>query len=355
MKRVVLPTPLGDVAGMSDGRCLSWLGLRYAHATRWEPPKAVKPWSPSVREATSEGPSCPQPPNLESSARQSEDCLYINVFLPAAGLSVNRTLAFIHGGGYTSGSIGRIYDGTFTYDGCGLAAERGLAVVTMQYRLGVLGWMTRRGAIKANLGLRDANTALRFARQLLGPAAARLLLFGQSAGSEMVAAHLASPLLHSVNVVDPPLIHAAALFDGYFVGKDPQTADATADRFLKESPCASHIRCSGVNGACTGTWTAAALDCLHRLSVVDLLAVQSRVLAMEMEEASLTAYRFRGNSSGATALTDAAASSAVAASFSFQVSAARSVNSHQHSCTQFVLPDSRSLTLGLCYIIAAIS
>ena len=316
MTRIVRSTPLGEVAGVSNGRCLSWLGLQYAHAARWEPPTLVEAWAPAVLEATSEGPSCPQPPNLESSSRQSEECLLINVFMPVNGPPANRTLAWIHGGGFTSGSIGRIYGGAFAYNGCDIAAERGIAVVTVQYRLGALGWISRRGAIKANLGLRDTNMALRFARRLLWPMAEKMLLFGQSSGSEIVAAHLSSQQMHSAGLDNPPLFHAAALLEGFFVGKDPQTADTIADLFLTFSQCAT-IKSESVESACTSGWTPAALDCLRNLSIAEVLAVQSRIGRMEMEESS-QGYRFVSSADSTPAAFEA---SSGASYFSMQVKA----------------------------------
>ena len=255
MARHVTSTPLGPITGISGGGCVVWLGVRYATAARFEPPKSVPPWAPAMLDATTEAPSCPQAPNAESTATQSEDCLFLNIWLPATG-TPNHTLAFIHGGGFSSGSIGRIYGQNFQYNGCSLAASRGVAVVTMQYRLGAFGWLARPNT---NLGLRDQASALRFARRLLGPAAGRVLLFGQSAGSISACAHLYAPESRG-------LFDAAMLISSISCPIFPrQAAEAIADGFLVASPCARH-----------GGWDAAADACLRNLSTAAMLEAQAQ-------------------------------------------------------------------------------
>ena len=150
----------------------------------------------------------------------------------------------------------------------------------MQYRLGVFGWLPRRGAISANLGLRDTNTALRFSRSLLGPAGENLLLFGQSAGSEMTAMHLVSPPLYRGGPGEPPVLQAAMLIEGFFIGKPPQAADKIADTFLAASPCAAF---GSSIGSASG-WAPGALTCLRNVSVGTLLQLQARLFTLEMEE-----------------------------------------------------------------------
>lgn len=159
----VVNTTFGPITGVVDGGSLSWLGLRYATAERWGLPAMVAPWE-GVLPATSFGASCPQQPNVESSARQSEDCLFVNIWMPSgAERPPNRVLAFLHGGSFEVGSIAPMYNGSFLYSGAQLAAEQNVTVATIQYRLGALGWLARANA--TNLGLRDQRVALRFLRR----------------------------------------------------------------------------------------------------------------------------------------------------------------------------------------------
>ena len=263
MSRIVRSTSFGDIVGVQNGECLAWYGVRYATASRFEPAEIVEPLAPLTYDATREAPSCPQAPNFESSAAQSEDCLFINVFLPAHGLPPNSTFAYIHGGGLSSGSIGRIYSNHFSYDGCALAAARGVAVVTMQYRVGALGWLVRP---HANLGLRDQACALRFARRLLGAvASSRVLLFGQSAGSISLCAHLFAPESRG-------LFDAAALLSSLGCPTFPrQAAEAITDGFLAASPFAR----SGA--AARDVWPARTTACIRNLSIAQVLQAQARL------------------------------------------------------------------------------
>ena len=134
----LVPSAFGRIRGRCSEGGIAILGLRYATAERWGPPRMVQPWD-GVYDATTFRPSCPQVAGVETSAEQSEDCLYLNVWLPVEPNKVNRTLVFIHGGSFEVGSISPMYNNTFLYEGSKLASTRGVAVATMQYRLGALG------------------------------------------------------------------------------------------------------------------------------------------------------------------------------------------------------------------------
>src|SRR5215470_12811179 len=162
----------GVIRGASAAGVNSFLGLPYAAPPtgnlRWRPPQPASSW-PGVRDATQFGPSCPQDqvrarnPFLPLGAI-SEDCLYLNVYTPALGGSNDQggrpVLVWIHGGGL-------VQDGARNYDGTKLAAA-GTVVVTINYRLGALGFLahpalaSRPGGPAGNYGLMDQQAALRW-------------------------------------------------------------------------------------------------------------------------------------------------------------------------------------------------
>eukprot|EP00211_Chloroparvula_japonica_P017239 CAMPEP_0119152912 /NCGR_PEP_ID=MMETSP1310-20130426/48470_1 /TAXON_ID=464262 /ORGANISM="Genus nov. species nov., Strain RCC2339" /LENGTH=268 /DNA_ID=CAMNT_0007145323 /DNA_START=60 /DNA_END=863 /DNA_ORIENTATION=- len=183
------------------------LGVPYAVPPvgdmRWKPPVAHPDWD-EVRDATEYGPNCLQvsQPNLVNVSYDplSEDCLFLNFWAPAvvsqASLPV---LVFVHGGGfYLGGSSDATLNGT-------LLASRGAVVVTLNYRLGSLGFLALEelkaepgsGGSTGNYGIMDQQEALRWVRRnvgALGGDPARVLLFGQSAGANSMFVHVASPL-----------------------------------------------------------------------------------------------------------------------------------------------------------------
>ena len=176
----------------------SFLGLPYAAPPtgnlRWRPPQPAAAWS-GVRDATTFGPSCPQAPSPFAPPGQfSEDCLYLNVYTPAARSSFGGrpVLVWIHGGGL-------VQDGARDYDGTKLAAD-GVVVVTINYRLGALGFLAHpalasHGAA-GNYGLMDQQAALRWVQRNIarfGGDPGNVTIAGQSAGGLSVLAQMVSP------------------------------------------------------------------------------------------------------------------------------------------------------------------
>ena len=169
---------------------------------RWREPQPLKKWK-SVRAAMDFGPRCMQPPIFSDmvfrSNGMSEDCLYLNVWTPAKSDRERLpVLVYFYGGGFVAG------DGSEPrYDGESMAAK-GIVVITVNYRLGVFGFMahpelTRESAHKAsgNYGLLDQTAALRWVRQNVanfGGDSKRVTIAGESAGSVSVSAQMASPL-----------------------------------------------------------------------------------------------------------------------------------------------------------------
>ena len=119
---------------------------------------------------------------FNNSMNMNEDCLYLNVYVPdnaAAGMAV---MVWIHGGGYNSGS-GSLYDARY------IATQGGVIVVTINYRLGLLGFFPS-GGTEETLGLQDQIMALSWVQQAIGAFGGdptRVTIFGESAGSQSVS------------------------------------------------------------------------------------------------------------------------------------------------------------------------
>jgi para-nitrobenzyl esterase len=150
-----VPVQGGAIVGTAtaDGAVTHYLGVPYAAAPiaglRWRPPQPVAPWQ-GVLETVHAAPACPQPlPKPGSfyqneffltSERQSEDCLYLNIWTPTRGQAGKLpVMVWFHGGGFAQGS------GSLpSFDGEALA-RRGVVVVTINYRLGPLGFFDAAG------------------------------------------------------------------------------------------------------------------------------------------------------------------------------------------------------------------
>ncbi|HEY2904538.1 MAG TPA: carboxylesterase family protein [Vicinamibacterales bacterium] len=197
----------GTVQGRVDRGIRVFEGIPYAAPPigplRWSPPRPVQPW-PGVRDASSFGAECPQTQYAEGSVyirplqQQSEDCLFVNVWTSAAGNDKQPVLVWIHGGALTRGS--GISD---TRDGVPLA-KKGVVLVTVNYRLGALGYLAHPeltaespNRSSGNYGVLDQIAALKWVRTNIaafGGDPARVTIGGESAGSWAVNALVASPL-----------------------------------------------------------------------------------------------------------------------------------------------------------------
>jgi para-nitrobenzyl esterase len=232
----------GIVQGMTDSASGTnvYRGIPYAAppvaALRFRPPEAAAPWS-GVRAATQSGNSCVQrgdgsglsvDPSL-----QSEDCLTLDVYTAAgqATRDPRPVMVWIHGGGYAQG-------GSRHFDGRALA-RKGAVVVTINYRLGALGYLVHpaldaegpRGT-SGNYGLLDQIAALEWVRRNIGRFGGdpkRVTVFGESAGAFAVGALIASPLARG-------LFHRAILQSGTGTASgvlDRREAEATGRRLAE--------------------------------------------------------------------------------------------------------------------------
>ncbi|WP_116103515.1 carboxylesterase family protein [Amycolatopsis thermalba] len=203
--------PAGALRGVPTGAVTAFPGVPYGSAGRFAAPRPAPAWA-GVRDAGHPGPACPQPPSRlarimgpGSDLAQAEDCLSVNVWTPGGtGLPV---LVWLHGGGFSSGSGAEAW-----YDEA-LLAERGrMVVVTVNYRLGALGYLyLSPGFGPANLGLLDQIAALTWVRDNIvafGGDPDRVTLAGQSAGALSALALLGRPagpgLFHQVILQSTP-------------------------------------------------------------------------------------------------------------------------------------------------------
>lgn len=195
----------GQIEGSQFGSTRVFKGIPYAAPPvgplRWRPPQPVASWR-DVRMTTRHSPACPQPGKYPPDApleATSEDCLTLNVWAPttksAGKLPV---MVWVHGGGLTNGS-GSVPQ----YAGDQLAA-RGVIVVTINYRLGVLGFLAHPDLNKespfggsGNYGLLDQIAALKWVNRNIaafGGDPEQVTIFGQSSGSFSVSMLVSSPL-----------------------------------------------------------------------------------------------------------------------------------------------------------------
>lgn len=201
----VAQTTSGAVAGERQDGVRIFKGLPYAAPPvgqgRWRPPGPPASWT-DVRDATRFGAACPQPPARPGSiyasahAAVSEDCLFLNVWAPEAAHDAP-VFVWIHGGSLVTGAGSEAM-----YDGAELARQ-GLVVVTINYRLGVLGYLAHPelsaespDGVSGNFGLMDQIAALEWVRDNIaafGGDSDNVTVAGESAGALSVMYLMASP------------------------------------------------------------------------------------------------------------------------------------------------------------------
>lgn len=195
----------GRLEGQVRDGATRYLGVPYAAPPvgplRWRPPQAPRRWD-DVRLAASMGALCIQPPPGGDPGvgpmPMSEDCLTLNVWTPGGEAKDLPVMVWIHGGGFNNGS------GTAAlYDGAALA-RRGVVVVTVNYRLGRLGFFEHpalaqarpEGVAAGNYGLMDVIASLEWVRDNIsafGGDAGNVTVFGESAGGAAVTRLMISP------------------------------------------------------------------------------------------------------------------------------------------------------------------
>ena len=245
----VLTTPCGALSGVASDGATVYLGIPYAlppvGPLRFQAPVAVPSWT-GIREATAFGPSAPQVsggpfsglvPGMEV-GEASEDCLTLNIWAPDGGSDLP-VMVWIHGGAFVVGG-----SSLATYDGLMLATEQQVVVVSVNYRLGALGWLTGLDGVIPNCGLLDQVLALTWVRDNIaafGGDPGSVTVFGESGGAgsvlHLLAAPVADGLFHRAISQSPGAgqtlpLDVAVTVSAAFAAKVPDLVSATVDELL---------------------------------------------------------------------------------------------------------------------------
>ena len=258
----VVATDDGVVRGAIVGGVRSFKGIPYAAppvgALRWRPPRPPAHWK-GVRDATTFGSACPQSFGPFGVASTNEDCLFLNVYTPASTKGDARlpVMFWIHGGALITGT-------SSDYDPSALV-KRGVVVVTINYRLGLLGFLAH-SALSAespthdsgDYGLMDQQFALGWVKRNVarfGGNPGNVTIFGESAGGLSVRSQLVSPAAKG-------LFQHAIVESGAYAETVPTLAQAEdSGRTL-----ATAMGCSDQTAAC-----------LRKLPVSTLLANETAI------------------------------------------------------------------------------
>ncbi|XP_051661775.1 fatty acyl-CoA hydrolase precursor, medium chain-like [Manacus candei] len=234
-----------------------FLGLPFAKpplgSLRFSEPQPPEPWK-GVRDATSYPPMCVQDPILgqyfsdmitnrkeKVPLQVSEDCLYLNVYTPVSAGEQQKLPVFvwIHGGGLVSGAAS-------TYDGSALAAFENVVVVTIQYRLGVLGYLsTGDEHARGNWGYLDQVAALQWIQENIihfGGDPGSVTITGESAGGISVSALVLSPL--AKGLFHRAISESGTALLGFFTDQPKEEAQKIADASgCEKSTSAAIVEC----------------------------------------------------------------------------------------------------------------
>ena len=253
-KTPAIVTESGPLKGIVEGNITEFLGIPYAAppvgALRWTPPQPYGRWH-GVLDASSFGNVCTQ------GGGGSEDCLFLNIYVPNFKKNANKhggampVMFWIHGGGLTSGA-GSDYDPT-------PLVEQGVIVVTINYRLGYLGFFAQtaidsEGHENGNYGLMDQQFAMHWVQSNIaqfGGDPGNVTMFGESAGGHSVYCNLASPtaaglFAHAISESGSYLI-----FENFLQAIVPlATAETTNGLVPSGATIADTVGCTSQTAAC---------------------------------------------------------------------------------------------------------
>jgi para-nitrobenzyl esterase len=267
----LVAAPDGTFHGKLDttGTVRQFLGVRYAQPVtfnlRWKPPQPVTP-SVVAQDATQFGNHCPQGFTPYGNATLTEDCLFLNLYTPNRGGDHDfdrddgrPVMVWIHGGALAVGESNE-FDAT-------KLVQRGVVVVTINYRLGALGFLAHPALTgesadrtSGNYGIEDQQAALKWVRRNIsafGGNPEKVTVFGESAGGLSTFVNLVSPTARG-------LFHRAIVESGAYMQTQPTLAQAEG----AGTNFANVVRCNQPNPADV-------LTCLRALPVSTILSVAS--------------------------------------------------------------------------------
>lgn len=264
---VVVATSNGRVKGLRQDGMREFLGIPYAappvDERRWKPPQPAEDWH-GVLKADQFANNCPQTATPFGNASTDEDCLYLNVFTPEAGHGrsahdkTRPVMVWLHGGAFIAGE-GSDYDPAPLVD-------NGVIVVTLNYRLGLLGFLSTSALSEesadhasGDYGLMDQQAALAWVQRNIanfGGDPDNVTIFGVSAGGLSVLSHMVSP--DARDLFDKAIVESGS-YSAALPSVQPNLsqAEARGDAFAQQVGCAG----GGV-------------DCLRKLPVSTILENQ---------------------------------------------------------------------------------
>lgn len=264
----IVATSGGTVRGSATAAMRSFLGIPYAAPPvgplRWKPPTAAAKFS-DVRDATKLATHCPQPASSFGSAMNAaEDCLYLNVYTPTTA-GPHPVMVWIHGGAFYLGQSDE-------YDPTALVAH-GVIVVTINYRLGALGFLahpaltTEGGGSSGNYGLLDQQFALHWVQDNItafGGDKSNVTIFGESAGGFSVHSQLV--MTGATGLFQRAIIQSGAYAIG--AGRQPTLA-------ASETTGAAVLTAAGCAAPCS-------VDAMRALTPDALIGAQSQVPGLSL-------------------------------------------------------------------------
>jgi para-nitrobenzyl esterase len=256
---VVTVPNVGTITGTATETMRSFKGIPYAAPPvgplRWKPPQKAAPLAAAL-DATKAGSGCVQDQNPFGTGSVSEDCLFLNVYTPA-GPGPYPVMFWIHGGAFLNGE-------STEYDASKLVAE-GVIVVTINYRLGMLGFLAHpsidngAGVASTNYGLLDQQLAMQWVQDNIGSFGGdktNVTIFGESAGGFSVHSQLVMPKAHGL--FQKAIVESGAYGDSSALQPTLDAAKMQGATFTTNAHCPT---------PCTA-------DFLRGLSATDVLTAQ---------------------------------------------------------------------------------